>query len=67
MAGEFKLNDFITHTMKLEDINELRSSISGVNLDEEAVKLMQYQASYEAAARVISVTNSLLGELMDVV
>jgi S-(hydroxymethyl)glutathione dehydrogenase/alcohol dehydrogenase len=22
MAGEFKLNDFITHTMKLEDINE---------------------------------------------
>ena len=53
--------------MRMEDINELRASISGVNLDEEAVKLMEYQASYEAASRVISVTNMLLGQLMDIV
>ena len=26
--------------MRMEDISELRASISGVNLDEEAVKLM---------------------------
>jgi flagellar hook-associated protein 1 FlgK len=54
-------------SLRLEDINELRASVSGVNLDEEAIKLMEYQASYEAAARVISVTNRLLGEIMEIV
>ena len=44
---------------------ELRSSISGVDLDQEAMKLMEYQASYEAAARVLTVSNQLLGELMN--
>jgi len=28
---------------------------------------MEYQASYSAASRVISVTNSLLGSLMEIV
>ena len=60
-------DNYELQSMRMEDINELRASISGVNLDEEAVKLMEYQASYEAASRVISVTNRLLGELMDVV
>ena len=60
-------NDYQMESMRLEDIDELRSSVSGVNLDEEAVKLMEYQASYEAAARVISVTNRLLGEIMEIV
>jgi flagellar hook-associated protein 1 FlgK len=54
-------------SMRMEDIEELRAGISGVNLDEEAIKLMEYQASYEAASRVISVTNRLLGELMEIV
>ncbi len=60
-------DNFDLQSMRMEDINELRASISGVNLDEEAVKLMEYQASYEAASRVISVTNRLLAELMEVV
>lgn len=60
-------SNYEMHTMRLQDIDELRSSISGVNLDEEAMKLMQYQASYEAASRVISVTNSLFKELMNIV
>jgi flagellar hook-associated protein 1 FlgK len=60
-------SNYEMQTMRLQDIDELRSSISGVNLDEEAMKLMQYQASYEAASRVISVTNSLFKELMNIV
>ena len=60
-------DNYDLQSMRMEDINELRASISGVNLDEEAVKLMEYQASYEAASRVISVTNRLLAELMQVV
>jgi len=60
-------SNYEMQSMRMEDIDELRASISGVNLDEEAIRLMQYQASYEAASRVISVTNNLLGELMNIV
>ena len=42
------------------DLSEMRAAISGVNFDEEASNLMHYQASYEAAARVITVSNGLL-------
>ena len=45
----------------------MRAAISGVNFDEEASNLMHYQASYEAAARVITVSNGLLGTLMEIV
>jgi flagellar hook-associated protein 1 FlgK len=61
------IDNYEMQSMRMEDIKELRAGISGVNLDEEAIKLMEYQASYEAASRVISVTNRLLGDLMEVV
>lgn len=40
-------------------------SISGVNLDEEAVKLINYQRAYQASSRVIATSNELLGYLMN--
>ncbi|MBN8600854.1 MAG: flagellar hook-associated protein FlgK [Planctomycetes bacterium] len=40
-------------------------SISGVNLDEEAVKLINYQRAYQASSRVIATSNELLGYLME--
>ena len=49
---------------ELADMNELRQSISGVDLDEEAANLMAWQAAYEASARVITTTNQLLDTLM---
>lgn len=39
--------------------------ISGVNLDEEAVKLINYQRAYQASSRVIAASNELLGYLME--
>ncbi len=51
----------------MADLDELNSQLNGVDLDEEASNLVQYQASYQAAARVISVTNGLLGDLMSLV
>jgi flagellar hook-associated protein 1 len=42
-----------------------RLAISGVNIDEEAVNLMTYQRSYQAAARFISTVNSLLETLIN--
>jgi flagellar hook-associated protein 1 len=41
-------------------LSSQRLSISGVNIDEEAVKMMAYQRAYQASARYISTLNSLL-------
>ena len=38
---------------------QTRDSVSGVNLDEEAVDLVRYQQAYQAAAQVISTSNTL--------
>lgn len=49
---------------QLFDLEELRTAISGVDLDEEAANLLQWQAAYEASARVITTTNQLLDTLL---
>ena len=41
-----------------------REAVSGVSLDEEAVKLIQYQSGYQAAARFITVVDELLQVLL---
>ncbi|MEM9333641.1 MAG: flagellar hook-associated protein FlgK [Pseudomonadota bacterium] len=41
-------------------------SVSGVNLDEEAAKLLQYQQAYQAAAQVISVAASLFDTVLGI-
>jgi len=40
-------------------------STTGVNLDEEAANLMQWQQAYQAAAQVLTVANSLFTTLID--
>ncbi len=49
------------------DLEALHSSITGVDLDTQAVELIQWQAAYQAAARVISASDQMLGELMELV
>jgi len=40
------------------------TSVSGVNLDEEASKLMQYQQAYQASAKMIQVAQTIFNSLM---
>ncbi len=49
----------------LEQSVNQRESISGVNLDEEAGKLIQYQAAYNASARVMGVAQELFDTLLN--
>ncbi len=52
----------------LLDFNEESySSVSGVNLDEEAANLVRFQQAYQAAAQVISVSNTLFDSLLGAV
>lgn len=42
-----------------------RESISGVNMDEEAGRLVQFQASYNASAQVVSIARELFDTLLN--
>ncbi|HUI82849.1 MAG TPA: flagellar hook-associated protein FlgK [Candidatus Binatia bacterium] len=48
----------------LQQLQQQRSSISGVSLDEEASSLLLYQRAYQAAAEAISTVNQMLQEAM---
>lgn len=48
----------------LQSTSARQQSISGVNLDEEAGNLMQYQQAYQAAAQVFSISNTIFHTLL---
>jgi flagellar hook-associated protein 1 len=49
----------------LRQLENQRSAISGVSLDEEATNLIRYQRAYQASARVISTINELTNVAID--
>ncbi len=48
----------------LASLRAQRESISGVNLDEEAIALVKYQRAFQGAARFVSTVDDLLAELV---
>ena len=52
--------------VSLEELQSQRDNVSGVNLDEELVKMIQFQRSYQMAAKLISMADELLVALMQV-
>jgi flagellar hook-associated protein 1 FlgK len=52
-------------TAVAQQAEQMRSSASGVNLDEEAARLIQFQQSYQAAAKVLQIAQQLFDTLMD--
>ena len=51
----------------LEDIQARRDSVSSVSLDEEAINLIKFQRSFEAGARIITMTDELLEIVVNMV
>ena len=49
------------------ELEQRRASISGVSLDEEVANLIRFERIYQASARIIQETNTLLGFLIDMV
>jgi len=43
---------------------DARSNVSGVNLDEEAAKMLQYQQAYQACAQMIQTSQTLFNTLI---
>ncbi|MBE3573750.1 MAG: flagellar hook-associated protein FlgK [Moorella humiferrea] len=48
-----------------EQVESLRQSVSGVNLDEELSRLIQYQYGYQASARVLATIDEMLDYLIN--
>jgi flagellar hook-associated protein 1 len=53
--------DAAASSLILRQLQDQQGSISGVSLDEEAANLIKYQTAYQAAARVVSTIDTLLG------
>lgn len=49
------------------NLNADRTAVSGVNLDEEAARLLQYQQAYQASAKIISTAQSLFDSVLNAV
>ena len=50
-----------------EQVEQDLQAVSGVNLDEEAARLMQYQQSYEAAAQILRIADEIFATLLQAV
>jgi len=50
-----------------DEAERARSEVSGVNLDEEAARLLQFQQAYQASAKVISTASEMFKTLLSAV
>lgn len=62
-TAEADVNSRIFETLTSQ-AKEAQQSYSGVNLDEEAVNLIRYQQAYQAAAKALSIANSLFDSIL---
>lgn len=56
-----------TQSQVVAQTRALRDQSSGVSLDEQAVVLLQYQRSYQAAARFLTTVNDITQETIDLI
>jgi flagellar hook-associated protein 1 FlgK len=54
-------------TQSVAQARALRQQLSGVSLDEQAMQLIQLQRSYQAASRLVTVIDSVLQSVIDMV
>jgi flagellar hook-associated protein 1 FlgK len=64
LLGEQSERALATENLIMKELNDMRQSISGVNIDEELANMVRYQHGYNAAARFVSTVNSMLDVLM---
>lgn len=60
-------HDQQTHDGVVQQLQTLQDSVSGVNLDEEAMTMMKFQRAYQASAQMFSLVNRTLDTLLQMV
>ncbi|MCH4827624.1 flagellar hook-associated protein FlgK [Planococcus halocryophilus] len=59
------VNAVSNHSTTLQATENRRQSVTGVSLDEEMANLVKYQHSYNAAARLVSMTDQMLDTIIN--
>ncbi len=57
--------EYTTQSELMTELENMRQSVMGVNLDEEMANMVQFQQSYNAAARMISTMNDMLDTIIN--
>jgi flagellar hook-associated protein 1 FlgK len=65
LRGEAAQGENENRDLIVENLTNLRKSISGVNIDEELVNLVKFQHGYAAAARFITKVDEMLDLLIN--
>jgi flagellar hook-associated protein 1 FlgK len=64
LTDDSNQNRDFTQTV-LDRLEEIRDSVSGVNIDEELANLMQFQRAHEAAAKMVLAADEMLQEILN--
>jgi len=64
LLGEQSGSALATEDLIMRQLEDMRQSISGVNIDEELSNMLRFQHGYNAAARFITTVNQMLDVLM---
>lgn len=65
LKGEQAETNLNSHMAMMNDLRSLRDSISGVNIDEELADIIKFQHGYNAAAKFVTVWDSLLDTVIN--
>ncbi len=65
LKGEQAETNLLSQNAIMDDLRNLRDSISGVNIDEELAEIMKFQHGYNAAAKFITVWDSLIDTVIN--
>lgn len=65
LKGEQAEINFNSQVAVMNDLRSMRDSISGVNIDEELSEIIKFQHGYNAAAKFISVWDSLIDTVIN--
>ena len=65
LKGEQAENMFLSQNSIMNDLRDLRDSISGVNIDEELADIIKFQHGYNAAAKFVSVIDEMLDTVIN--
>ncbi|MCR4734265.1 MAG: flagellar hook-associated protein FlgK [Treponema sp.] len=65
LKGEQAETNLLSQNTLMGNLREMRDSISGVNIDEELAEIMKFQHGYNAAAKFITVWDSLVDTVIN--
>jgi flagellar hook-associated protein 1 len=65
LKGEAAARALETEDLIMKDLESMRESISGVNIDEELAQMIKFQHGYSAASRYVSEVNKMLDTIIN--